>query len=181
MRAKQHCKNHIRLSYQESNNGLRVSIPDKIRFPATIAHCHLRDQHTLVMSPDKTEAATWSYQLGVIAQSPGSRYFIIDAVKGIGAHFRMTNVRYQVEGPNLIISIPADSDRLPPQKRGRRKILIETPVVAQVAKVIQDGEDVRAAMPKADVLIDMHGKTIDFKVPFDQIMDLVLEWNRRGY
>lgn len=171
----QEYKHRIRVGYQESNDGLRITIPDKIRFPADLVHIHFRDQHTLVLAQDRTEATTHTLQLSRNqVQIKGCRYFVIPGIKGIGDYFGITPTKYVSEGPNLIVSIPDISDRRAPKRRKPKQTKINLPIVA---KVIEDND----AEPKADVLIDMHGKDFEFSVPFGVIMECVLEWTRKGY
>lgn len=177
-------KRFIMIAYNVSNDGLRITIPDTIKFAGTIAHCYLKDQSHLVVDTNPTEMTTWSRQFSRSSSYPGTRTLLLSDMHHIGPHFRNMATTYEVEGSKLIIKIPDEHQRVSPQKRGNAKPKIEIPKspVQQVAEEVAEGE--RRNRERGTVLVEMdedHFETLEFSIPKHELVKIILEWTERRW
>jgi len=177
----------IRIAYNQSNDALRLTIPKSVKFPATIAHCHLKDQSHLVIDTIPTEMTTWSRHFS----SPGTsrinlacRGLVIMGVTRIGQHFRMTNTVYQVEGSRLIIKIPDEHERESPKRVGRRSSLPPRAAQETVAPSVESTHSANAATAtenEAAVLVEVYDDTYEFAIPKKEMLKIVMDWTEKGW
>lgn len=159
-----------RIGYQESNDLLRVTIPDTINFPAQCPWVYMKDKNTVVLSgprpPHITD--TVQVQLGRNHNLPGCRQLNFGPVKAIGDYFGITPVRYCAIGEELHLTLPSYEERIPLQRRGRAK--------PTVFKLHQEEESEK---PQADILISIPGAEDKvFSMPINEALDLLIKYGK---
>lgn len=182
-------KRFIMIAYNVSNDGLRITIPDTIKFAGTVAHCHLKDQSHLVVDTNPTEMTTFSRKFSRSSTYPGTRTLLVMHVKHIGAHFRNMATTYQVEGSRLIIKIPDEHLRMTPNRIRRRapkpkveQKPIQPDPVSSLAKTIAEGE--KRNRDRGTVLVEMgedHFETLEFSIPKHELVKIILEWTEKRW
>lgn len=173
----------VRMAYQASNDAIRISVPDKVHFPHTTVYVRLRDQRTVELSPTPTKGA---FLVSFYAQDkcPGSRELAVGPVKGIGPHFRMAPVHYSVEGKDLLIEIPEESERYVPRKRRHRSAALVQPITPPQRPHIQAipapapaaAPVVYVPPPKSlmeRVCLEGYGSQFLYDIPMDRMLELI--------
>lgn len=165
----------VRMAYQRASDTLRITIPDKVSFPSQHAYVSLRDSHIVILSPNPAKGAV---HLAFLRNSatPGCRELHLQGVKLIGPHFRITPVQYMVEGPDLLLCIPEENERLPPKGRGNRK---QWPRMTYVdAPPRRDEALVQLAPGEPGELVTITGlgsRPLTYRIPTERAIDLLDE------
>lgn len=160
---------HIRVGYHESNRHIVVSIPDKFSFPSEIAYVFMRDQRTLIISPDPFKNA-FTVNFHRNENLPGCRQLRIEGCKIPGRFFKITPCKYEVDGRAYVVTIPEDEKRPAPRAMHRPKTPVApAPVMSSVAAVLSP---VAEQAMQENVTINGFGSEWRYRLTIEQMLDV---------
>lgn len=167
----------IRMAFQESDRSLRITVPDRIRFPFINVYVHLRDAHTVVLSGRPSKNAVllgWSRK----PHLPGSRELRWPEAHIPGPYFRIMPVHYRVEGEDLVLEIPEEEHRHKPKTWNGRagRVLDGGPHLPSVAAGPPPAKEPEPYTEPVRVI--GYGNDFTYNVPMEVMVRLIDELAR---
>lgn len=164
--------NQIRIAWNQSTDRLNITIPDKIHFESTEAWVWLRDQSTVVVSPDKPVHIPHAEKHGVGYDATRRERRVQHNASLTGGHFRSMPTTYKVEGKALYITIPAPEQRLPPVER-KAKPIQTAPIIAQA--VMPPAEQPKPSSNGHGMRVKVLIAWTEFGLPDDAVLEIPIE------
>ena len=165
----------FRMAYHENNNGLKIAIPNSIRFPCSIAHVERRDNQTFAIYENPIPNRTTPFTL--CPDYNDARFILISHTKNIGPHFRIMEILHRVDDDGaLVVEVPDEDHR-------RRPVYRRTKQLETTKRKLKGDVAVIPEEPGADcqVLVDWEGRTLEFTVPINILAQSVFTWIHAGY